>query len=189
MEYSDDYAKFYDTYPRHEGKMDGQKAWSNLTPEQKISAQVDVEKRKRAGAYSSNKKLIQLPASYLRSMRWDDDWQSTLASSRGPETEGLGEYIPEVKIPERQVSWQERLINRLFRSYVYAAMGLPEVETALKLKYEILKTDAPALDEDIASGWMSREEVITTLAELYLSRLDAAYGLTLKHRALKRKLG
>lgn len=185
MEYSDDYLKWYDTYPRHEGKLDGQKAWSGLSTDQRLAAQVDVEKRKRLGAYNSNMRLIQLPGSYLRSGRWEDDWETTLASSRRGDDLPNTPFIPKVQIPEREISWQERMFNRLFKSYIFTAMGLPEVKTALKIKHELLKNEVPALAEEVANGWETTVGESKTLAELFMCRMDLAYGLTLKHRALR----
>jgi hypothetical protein len=179
MSYTDDYLAFYEVYPRHEGKADGQKAWNSLSQSDKKLAKSDVEKRKRNFAYSSNKKLIQLPASYLRARRWEDDWQSTLESSRkGDDLPNTGPYIPEVKEPEIEISWQERMLNRIFKSYVFTAMGLPEVATALNLKRECLAEADELLDEEIPVQ-------IKTLAQLFVGRLDAAYGLDIKHRALR----
>ena len=185
MKYTDDFLKFYDTYPRHEGKLEGQKAWLKLTPDQRLAAQVDVEKRKRAGAYSANKKLIQLPASYLNAHRWEDDWELTLKSSKTDPDAPNNPFIPPVRIPEVKISWEEQMINRLFKSYVFTAMGLPEVATALKIKSELLDQVAPALAEDIENGWETREGASKTLANTFMDRMDLAYGLTLKPRALK----
>jgi hypothetical protein len=179
MNYEDDYLAFYEVYPRHEGKADGQKAWGSLSATDRKAAKADVEKRKRNGAYSSNKKMIQLPASYLRARRWEDDWQDTLQSSRrGDDLPNTGPVMPQVKEPEIEISWQERMLNRLFRSYLFTAMGLPEVATALQLKREALTDAKELLDEPMPIQ-------IRTLAELYVGRLDAAYGLELKHRALQ----
>ena len=178
MKYSEDYLEFYDAYPRHEGKAEGQKAWQSLSVSEQAAALADVRKRKRLGAYSSNKKLIQLPASYLRAARWDDSWEETLESSRKGDDErpnsGVVNFTP-TKL--RDISWQERMFNRLFRSYCFVAGGLPESDTALKIKREMMRSDVPAMGDD--------EESVTTLAELFVSRLDHDYGLNLKHKALK----
>jgi len=179
MSYDDDYLAFYEVYPRHEGKADGQKAWGTLSESDRKLAKADVEKRKRNFAYSSNKKMIQLPASYLRARRWEDDWQDTLESSRkGDDLPNTGPFVPQAKEPEIEITWQERMLNRLFRSYLFTAMGLPEVATALNLKREALAESRELLDEPLPVQ-------VRTLAELFVGRLDAAYGLDIKHRALK----
>ena len=179
MNYDEDYLAFYEVYPRHEGKADGQKAWGSLSATDRKAAKADVEKRKRNFAYSSNKKLIQLPASYLRARRWEDDWQDTLESSRkGDDLPNTGPVMPQVKAPEIEISWQERMLNRLFRSYLFTAMGLPEVATALNIKRETLAEAQELRDEPMPVQ-------IRTTAELFVGRLDAAYGLDLKHRALQ----
>ena len=73
---------------------------------------------------------------------------------------------------------RERNRRLLFRSYLFTAMGLPEVATALQLKREALTDAKELLDEPMPIQ-------IRTLSELYVGRLDAAYGLELKHRALQ----
>ena len=142
MKYDDDYLAFYEVYPRHEGKADGQKAWAGLSEGDKKAAKADVEKRKRMGAYSSNKKLIQLPASYLRAARWEDDWMTTLDSSRkGDDLPNTG--MPVAKVVEMpNLPWRERLINRCFKSWMLCTIhhgGVPETDTALSIKHEVLK--------------------------------------------------
>lgn len=180
MSYDPDYLDFYESYPRHEGKADGQKAWNGLSDGDKAAAKADVDKRKRNFAYSSNKKLIQLPASYLRAQRWEDDWQATLDSSRkGDDLPNTGPLIPKVVEPEVNICWQERMLNRLFKSYVFTAMGLPEVKTALKLKRELMNNEVPELE---CEEYPVQAE---TLAKLFVARMDSAYGLHHKSQALQ----
>lgn len=180
MKYEQDYLDFYEVYPRHEGKADGQKAWNSLSESDKAAAKADVGKRNRAYAWSSNKKLVALPATYLRGARFEDDWQSTLESSRkGDDLPNTGPLIPQVTVPQIEISWQERMLNRLFRSYVFCAMGLPEVKTALKLKKKLLSDEAKVLE---AEEYPVQAE---TLAKLFVAGLDADYGLHHKEQALQ----
>jgi len=186
IEYTDEFLAFYETYPRHEGKADGQKAWNGLTKTQQAAAFADVEKRKRFGAYSSNKKKIQLPASYLRSARWDDDWEDTLASSRSDDDKpNSGAYIPRPSEPLPEIPWPERMINRLYVFWQGAVLGVDCTEPALDIKKAMLADDVPAYLEDVAAGKTTKDQAAAELAEAFLSRLDLHYGKTAKNRVLR----
>lgn len=181
MIYSDDYLDFYDVYPRKEGKADGFKAWSSLSDSDKKIAKADVEKRKRLGAYSSNKKLIQLPGSYIRARRWEDDWEATLESSRKPEFESLGAPVARV-VETIERPWKERLLGRLFLAWIMSVYAqskkVDDVRPALKLRDKILRDTADMTEEP-------REQSIV-IAPLYLDWLDAEYGFNIAQTALRR---
>lgn len=181
MTYDEPYLDFYDAYPRKEGKADGFKAWCALSQTDQKAAAADVAKRKRMGAYSSNKKLIQLPASYLRARRWEDDWQDTLESSRrGDDLPNSGIPVPKVGTHVPDLPWRERLINRCFRAYMYTSIsigGLPEVASALQLKRELLR-EAEVLTEP-------PEEQAVIIANLFMNRMDHLYGKTIGAAALR----
>lgn len=186
MKYSDDYLEFYDEYPRHEGKADGQKAWNNLSKTARTAAAADVAKRKRAGFYPTNKKKIQLPASYLRAARWEDNWQDTLESSRKPEDDFVSrgaEVIPPPKEkPFGGTKW-DKLANRVMLKYLRAIGGLPadELVRAIEAKQAVSRECGPPFDEDIKNG-ASHTDIQIDFVDVLLSRLDAATGKTLKPR-------
>lgn len=178
IKYTEAYLAFYDAYPRKEGKADGQKAHAQLSESEQAIALADVEKRKRMGAYSSNKKLIQLPASYLRARRWEDDWADTLESSRRPEDLPSTPLVPRPIEPSIDLPWKERLVNRCFFAYRLESKELPEVASALQIKREILR-ECEILDEEPA-------EQATIIAELFMSRMDATYGMRVGAKAIRR---
>lgn len=181
MTYSEDYLEFYKAYPRHEGKADGQKAWTGLSDGDKAAALADVQKRKRMGAYSSNKRLIQLPASYLRARRWEDDWMDTVQSSRNDDLPNTGMPVVKETVAEIQLPWRERLINRCFKSYMLVSIGaggLPDTDNAIIIKHEVLK-EAEMLEDE---PYPVQAE---TIATLFLSRMDHHYKTCFQERALK----
>jgi hypothetical protein len=191
-DYSEDYLAFYKNYPRQEGKADGQKAWNALTEPMRRAAVVDVAKRVRLGAYPQNKKKIQLPASYLRAARWDDDWEDTLESSRKPD-EGLQSRGPVDYVPITDdwtgTKW-DSLANRLMLKYVRTAAGLSdhEMQLAKQIKNEASAEYGPALDEDLAAGTAHADAVID-FARLLFKRLDGALGKALTTRILRVRSG
>jgi len=190
-DYTDDYLAFYKVYPRHEGKADGQKAWTGLPVGAKQAALADVEKRVRLGAYSQNKKLIQLPASYLRSARWDDDWEDTLESSRkGDDLPNTGPLIPPAPHadPFGGSKW-DALANRLLVKYVRTVQGMNDRDLSLAIdaKNEAVAL-GPALDEDIANGTPQRDAVID-FASHVLKRIDVALDKNLEPRMMRVRSG
>ena len=190
-DYTEDYLAFYNSYPRKEGKQDGQKAWNGLPAGAKAAALADVEKRKRLGAYSSNKKLIQLPGSYLRAARWEDDWETTLESSRKggddrPNT-GAVTYTP-IDDGLDLTKW-ESLANRWFLKWLWHGHGLPDdlLEICISVKNTAVAEMSVALDEDLARD-KSREaqtSAIETFLGVLLDRLDAEVGRNIKPLLLK----
>jgi hypothetical protein len=188
LPYSDEYLAFYDEYPRHEGKQDGQKAWNALTDDDRLAAMADVRKRKRAGAYPTNKKLIQLPASYLRAGRWEDDWQDTVDSSRKPDdgmvSRGTVDYQP--LADDFKGSRWEMLANRILLKYLRTARGLQEweLQKAVAEKVATSRELGPAFDEDIAGG-MPQIEAVTEFVTILVARVDKAIGRTLKHKLIR----
>lgn len=180
-DYDPEYLEFYDDYPRKEGKADGAKAWRGLSKGDRAAARADVAKRIRMGAYSSNKKLIQLPASYLRARRWEDDWQSTLESTRKPETISLGRPHP-APIQLNELPWKERLLGRLGLSYMMTAAAkgvtLPDTDKALAIKQQILRDT-----RDFTETPREQSEII---GPLFMDHMDAAYGVKIGKAALER---
>lgn len=190
-DYTDDYLAFYEAYPRSEGKQEGQKAWNGLTIGAKQAALADVEKRKRLGAYPSNKKLIQLPASYLRAARWDDDWRDTLESARKGDVDkpnsGLVSYVPrETGLP--LTKW-ESLANRWLFRWLRAGGGVDdsEVNSLVAVKNACIAEMSGPLDQDLAAdnSRESQTEAIWTFLNVLIDRLDLEFGRELKPLLLR----
>ena len=124
------------------------------------------------------KQYIPLSHTYLNGGRYDDDKPKPprhIAAALEPDE------------PTVELSWQERMLNRLGLNYMRHAFGLPEVKTALKIKHEILTVEAPAVQEDIDAADDKRAatgEAARTLAELFLDRMDQAYGLRFRDTIL-----
>ncbi len=66
---SSEFDDFWNTYPRREGKVDAQKAWKMLRPDNELLQRIIVN----LSRYSeTEKRFIPLPATYLRGRRWED---------------------------------------------------------------------------------------------------------------------
>jgi hypothetical protein len=158
-DYTENFERFWKVYPARNGRKNGKKPafgqWKKLTADQKRAAYADVEKRNR-----------------------QQGWGKYVGQA-------ISHGMPEASEPERNITWQERLCNRLFKSYVLAAQGLPEVKTALSIKQHILNVEASAFDEDIQSGAETKVSAVETLAGLFVGRLDSAYDKRLKATVLQ----
>lgn len=82
----DDFSKFWDAYPRKDGKQEAIKAWKSLKPNADLQRVIldDIRRRMdRGGAwYKTEKRFIKLPASYLRGRRWEDEGGVTEVAER-----------------------------------------------------------------------------------------------------------
>ena len=173
-EYSDNFELFWKAYPARNGRKVGKKPafaqWNKLTADQRKVAFATAEKNNRMQTWG---KYVRDAQRWLRDAGWEDEIEAK-------QTDMLGTRpMPEAHVPEVTLPWQERMINRLFKTYVFTAMGLPEVKQALAVKHEILKTDAPALEGE------PHAEAAETLAGLFLTRMDLAYGLNLRDRIMR----
>ena len=190
VQYSDDYLEFYGEYPRHEGKAEGQKAWNKLSDPERRAALADVRKRKRLGAYSSNKKLIQLPASYLNARRWDDDWEDTLQSSRKgdnelPNTGGVNyEPIADNWDGSKWLSLANRWAFRWFFCYGMHRGGLDtdQLRDLVAIKNRAVAEMGDALDEQLQndSSRESQIDAIWTFLNVLVDRLDQRFEVEYK---------
>jgi hypothetical protein len=178
--------EFWEVWPRKVSKKDAEKAWAKLDDATQKVVIADVEKRTRFKAWSGNKRLIPHPATFLNGERWTDDWESELKVERD-DLPNSGRYVPpEPKEPEREYSWEERMLNRIFINYCMVAGGLPdEAEGAVAEMKEILRDIVPAIREDIEAG-TERSLAAVELADIFLRRLDLRYGLRLRKRVWNR---
>lgn len=144
----------------------------------------DVEKRNRYRYWSSNPKLIPHATTYLNQERWDDEWEEEIKPVK-EDLPNTGPVIPQVKEPERHLPWEERMFNRLGRSYVFVSGGLPEMESLKTVKNDMMLLDVPAFREEINSGKMEIWQAGLELGNAFLDRLDMAYNRGLKERVKK----
>ncbi len=186
-EYSDDFLDWYQEYPRHEGKRDAMKAWGKASDSDRIAALADVQKRNRYKAWSTNKKLIPLPATYLRGARFEDDWFSTFESSQKSDDDrpnsGLVNYVsPD---PGYECTKWQSLANRWFLRWRRASGGLAddELKTGVKIKNEVVTELSAGLDEELMLNDGDRETQIDTcwtFLNVMIDRLDADLNRNLK---------
>src|SRR3990167_6254832 len=69
-----EWMRFWDVFPRHDGKKDARKAWAKLAPDaatvEYILAALFWQVRQRQW---QDRRYIPMPATYLRGERWTDD--------------------------------------------------------------------------------------------------------------------
>lgn len=172
--------KFWEAYPRKVGKKAAVKAFAKFDEAKQRAAIADVEKRTRMRAWSGNKKLIPHAATFLNGERWEDDWQAELKVERDdlPNTGPVA--MPEPKVPEREFTLPEVRINKAFRDWLFCAGGVDDVKPALREKADVMENCVPAFREDIDAGVMTRERASFEIVDLFLNRLDHAYGRSLR---------
>jgi len=182
-DYSPEYEAFWKAYPKRNGQKRGKKPssreWDKLNKAEQVAALVDVEKRNRNRGWG---KYIKDAERYLKHAGWDDDWEPYVNDDDSkPNT---GPYQPRAGIPEPELHWADRMLNRLFLNYMFATSGLDDVKPALEIKHAILGDAVPAFEEDITAERTTKRQAAHELAELFLSRLDIHYHKTAKNRVL-----
>lgn len=187
-EYTPGFERWWKNYPswRRKDKIKCFLLWQKRHLEERADAL--VEKLKADVSYDpawqkdgQGKQFIPLSHTYLNGGRYDDDPPKP-ARAMPPGAE----QVDDPRYAGLSLSWSERMMNRLGISYMRRAKSLPEVDTALRIKRDILKNEAPVLQEDIDLAGDDKDkrrqalgEAAITLAELFLSRLDQAYHLNL----------
>lgn len=76
VEWDEEFLAFYEAYPKHEGKVDAQKAWRQMNGKRPPLEELlqDVERRKETEKWTKDGgRYIPGPAPYLRGMRWEDE--------------------------------------------------------------------------------------------------------------------
>lgn len=78
------FKRFYDAYPRHEGRKPAKRAWDKLKPSEELIEAIisHVEKRKKTNWNGKDKTFIPLPATFLNQERWTDDLCNQQESKR-----------------------------------------------------------------------------------------------------------
>jgi len=180
-DYTDNFERFWKAYPKRNGQKRGkkpafEKSWKKLTTDEKRAAYADVEKRNRHKGWG---KYIRDAERYLRDHGWEDEWFDDGRLK-------LGQLdMPEARAPEPEVTWQERMLNRLFVIFINVIGGVESVKPALAVKHEALTQMVPALAEDMELGNTTKQQAARDLAEYFVTGLDVAYGLACKDRVLR----
>ena len=88
VDYSPEYLRWYDAYPRHEGKADGQKTFRKAIKAVSRSQGIEAPKAveflvSKAAMFAkskvgTDKQYLPLPATWLNGERWDDDLTSVV---------------------------------------------------------------------------------------------------------------
>lgn len=185
--YPPQFELFWKAYPRKVAKPTALKAWQKNGMEDDLyaakAATDDVKKRTRMKWWAKDKTKIPHPSTWINAMRWHDEgWEAEIEQAeRKPDT---GRYVRPPQIPEREVHWTEAMLGRLYLCYVSLANGLQDALPALKIKRELMERYVPAYNESIDLGDMTTQQVAVELADLFLNRMDARYGLQLMDRVL-----
>lgn len=191
-EYTDDFIKFYDVYPRHEGKRDGFKAWKTMPLAAQSAALADVEKRNRHNAWSKNRKLVPLPATYLRGARYEDDWFSTFKSEQNEDKPNTGQVdyrTPEPEGPFQANKWH-RCANYFMLRWLMLLtqrgrkLSTDELRDAVRLRNKLYREAGQAMQEEIDSG-VSSGEVTMMYGKMMLDWLDERFGTGISDRIIR----
>lgn len=185
-EYTNDFELAWAAYPKRNGRKVGKKPayaqWQKLTAEEKRIAFTDIEKRNRQGTWGKYVKDMQR---YLRDHGWDDEIDSPQADMLQPRKQATDSRYEGLQLP-----WWDRMLKRIGTSYIRTARGLPECDTMIAVKRELEK-EIPAVLQDVDGAEDEDErkarlgEAAHTIADLFLCRLDHAYGLELRTRVLR----
>ena len=180
------FEEFWKAYPRRVAKLSALKAWQKHGMEDDMylaqAAIDDVEKRSRKHWWSKDKSKIPHPATWINSQRWyDEGWESEVEQRDG-HVSGEVRYNPAPPLPD--MPWQQAMFGRLMWVYVLKAGGLVNPDRALDIRSTMMAEFVPAFEEDVRLGHMEPEQVGEQLADLFLARLDEAYGLQLRASVL-----
>lgn len=90
----DDFSKFWNAYPRKDGKQDAYKAWKSLKPNADLQRVIleDIRRRMESGGawHGTEKRFIKMAGAYLRGKRWEDEGGVTEIARRSqPATEDI----------------------------------------------------------------------------------------------------
>ncbi len=184
--YPPKFEEFWKAYPRKVAKPNALKAWSKAGIEDDMymaqAAIDDVKKRTRMRWWNKDKSKVPHPTTWINAQRWHDEgWEDEIERDEKPNT---GRYVRPPQEPEPKLPWEESLIARVFRVYLLTAGGLPSVKLALKIKAELMRDYVPGYRESIAAEEVTPNEVCAELADLFVRRMDAAYGLEIADRVL-----
>ncbi len=180
-----DFERLWKIWPKRANKKKAIEQWSRISEGLKSVIIADAEKRDRQ-KYWAFFPVMQL-VTYLKDERYTDEWEDELAALKRREGGTHAHKPPEayVPIPDVALPPQERTINLAFRNYVVMALhrgGVPDVDSALRHKKDVLRDVWPALDEDVNSGGMSRGDALREIADVFLDRMDQTYGYGLRER-------
>ena len=185
--YPPQFELFWKAYPRKIAKIPAFKAWTKNGIEDDLYAAKaaidDINKRSRMKWWSKDKSKIPHPATWINAQRWHDEgWEDEIERGERKPNTGRAVFTPQETGPD--VPWEESLIGRVFRVYVLTAGGLSSVKLALKIKAELMRDYVPEYRVSIEAKEITPNEVCAELAELFVMRLDAAYGLNFGDRVL-----
>lgn len=182
-DYSPEFESFWRDYPKRDGQKRGKapayKIWAKLSAAERHVASGDVQKRNRQHGWG---KYIQDAERYLKNRGWEDEWEPY-----SPKEDGKSAPRYHFADAPPEMSWAEVVLGRAFARYAVTAAGsamgaLPEVDTALKIRSEVLTSVAPALEEDIQADTLSRRDAAFDLARSFLKRMDKDYRRNLAER-------
>lgn len=94
--YLPDFLRFWDTFPRKDGKRKALEAWNRLSPEMREMATTDVPQRSAANWAGREVSKIPHAATYLNQRRWEDEIApaNAIAEPARPRlSKGMGELM------------------------------------------------------------------------------------------------
>jgi len=191
MAYPEKFEKFWKAYPRKVSKPAAAKAWEkNGVEEDMYLAQAaidDVEKRSRLKYWPRDKTKIPHPATWINAHRWEDEgWEDEIGS--GDDHVPVTKHYEQPAEPTRDWQWYELVLNRLGRNYILQASGLPETDTLLNTRDELIAQDVPAFVEEVNGEAMTIKQACIELGQLFLRHLDHAYRLSIGVTVFKKSL-
>ena len=96
--------KFWEAYPKKQGKRDALKAWGKISEEDQIKILADIPNRLARDQQWQSQKFIPLPATYLRGERWNDEI-ITITLKTPPSSPGRVGFNPKPNEPRSTVPW------------------------------------------------------------------------------------
>ena len=189
INYSANFEKFWNVYPRRVGKLKAYTSWKTHVGENELASLVvdHIKKRNRLRFWHQDKAKIPMPATFLNQHRWEDeDWEDEI-KTRGKEN--LATYtpmpMPTVNIEAPKLNGWAMMANRLLRSYIFKSRGLTSVQLAkcVRTKNKIVADFIPAIQEELSTASSVedakkiKEEMAMTMAQTLLSSFDYDTGL------------
>lgn len=190
VNFSKEFEKFWDVYPRKTAKVKAWEAWKKLgvdedafLPNQIIG---DIDKRTRLFFWPKDRTKIPHATTWINQMRWEDTgWEDEIETRKEDPVLKATFYKP-VEDTGPDLSDWEKLLNRFWVRYCRTCGGMmPEqVTQSLRIKHGVLKEMEPVIAEELENDPSQRKEMTEMIVKTFLHRLDLGLQMKIRNRVL-----
>lgn len=190
VNFSKEFEKFWDVYPRKTAKVKAWEAWKKLgvdddafLPNQIIG---DIDKRTRLFFWPKDRTKIPHATTWINQMRWEDTGWEDEIETRKEDPRSLPRPYKPIEDTGPDLSDWEKLLNRFWVRYCRTCGGMmPEqVAQSLRIKRAVLKEMEPVIAEELENDPSQRKEMTEMIVKTFLHRLDLGLQMKIRNRVL-----